>query len=84
MTGDISNELQNLLVEYNNIFAWSRENILGIDPRIICHWLAIDKKKHKPVKQKRRVFNQERHKAIRDEVDKENGLTGMGFECSNG
>lgn len=83
MTGDISNELQKLLVEYNNIFAWSHENMLGIDPRIICHRLAIDKK-HKPMKQKRRVFNQERHKTICDEVDKGNGLTGMGFECSNG
>ena len=32
ITDDISNELQNLLVEYNDIFAWSHEDIPGIDP----------------------------------------------------
>ena len=56
-------------MEYNDIFAWSHEDMLGIDPRIMCHRLTIDKG-HKPVKQKRRVFNQERYKTIYDEVDK--------------
>ena len=69
ITDAIFNELHNLLVEYNDIFAWSHEDMLGIDPRIMCHRLAIDKK-HKPVRQKRRVFNQERYEAIHDEVDK--------------
>ena len=46
-----------------------------IDLRIICHQLAIDKK-HKPVKQKRRVFNQEKYVAVHDEVDK---LLKVGF-----
>ena len=43
--------------------------MLGIDPRIMCHRLAIDKRL-KPVKQKRIVFNQERYETIYDEVDK--------------
>lgn len=50
ITDTIFNELQNLLVEYNDIFAWSHEDMPGIDPRIMCHRLAIDKK-YKPVKQ---------------------------------
>ena len=33
------------------------------------HRLVIDKR-HKPVKQKRIMFNQERYEAIHDEVDK--------------
>ena len=37
ITDDIFNELQNLLVEYNDIFAWRHEDILGINPRIMCH-----------------------------------------------
>ena len=47
----------------------------GIDPRIMCHRLAIDKK-HKHVKHKRRMLNQERYEAIHDEVDK---LLKLGF-----
>lgn len=35
----------------------------------MCHRLAIEKR-HKVVKQKRRVFNQEKSEAIHDEVDK--------------
>ena len=49
ITDHISNELQNLLVEYNDIFSWSHEDMLGIDPRIMCHHLAIDKR-HKTMK----------------------------------
>lgn len=56
-------------MEYNDIFAWSHEDILGINPQIICHQLTIDKRQ-KLVKQKKRVFNQERYEAIHDEVDK--------------
>ena len=32
ITDDISNEFQNLLVKYNDIFAWSHEDMSGIDP----------------------------------------------------
>lgn len=55
ITNEISNELRNLLVVLD-IFVWSHEDILGIDPQIMCQRLAVDKR-HKPVKQKRRVFN---------------------------
>lgn len=32
MTDGIFNKFQNLLVEYNSIFAWSHEDMLGINP----------------------------------------------------
>ena len=41
----------------------------GIDRRVACHKLAI-KKGARPVRQKRRCFNQERYEAINTEVEK--------------
>lgn len=41
----------------------------GIDPRIACYKLVI-RKDAKPVKQKRRCFNQEMYKAINIEIEK--------------
>ena len=41
----------------------------GINPGIACHKLAI-KKEARPVRQKRRCFNQERYEAINAEVEK--------------
>jgi len=43
---------------FNNldVFAWSPTDMPGIDPAIICHWLAIDPKV-KLVKQKPRKMN---------------------------
>ena len=41
----------------------------GIDPAIICHWLAIDPKV-KLVKQKPRKMNVKEGQALSDEVDR--------------
>ena len=40
-----------------------------IDPEVICHMLSI-KADAKPVKQKPRKMNEERSRAISDEVDR--------------
>ncbi|KAL5547206.1 hypothetical protein UlMin_006893 [Ulmus minor] len=45
-------------------FAWTHHDILGIDPTVMVHSLAVNPK-IKPVKQKRRSFNPERYAAIR-------------------
>ena len=37
-------ELISLLQRNSNLFAWALNNMLGINPRIICHKLAIDPK----------------------------------------
>ncbi|KAJ9538340.1 hypothetical protein OSB04_031073 [Centaurea solstitialis] len=49
-------------------FAWSHEDMVGIDPDIISHKLNVDPS-FKPIKQKRRKFAPERNKVINDEVD---------------
>ncbi|KAL5571889.1 hypothetical protein UlMin_021486 [Ulmus minor] len=57
------------ILEHRDVFAWSHEDMLGIDPSVIVHRLNIDPN-FKPVKQKRRTFNAERYMAINTEVDK--------------
>ncbi len=52
-----------------DVFAWSHEDMPGIDPSIITHKLNVNPSL-RPVKQKRRIFALERNNAIMEEVDK--------------
>ena len=49
------------------MFAWSHEDMPGIDPSVITHRLNACPFS-KPVRQKKRVFAPERDNAIKDEV----------------
>ena len=55
------------LRENIDVFAWSHEDILGIDPSVITHRLNVYPSS-KPVRQKKRVFAPERDNAIKEEV----------------
>ncbi|KAJ9545671.1 hypothetical protein OSB04_025378, partial [Centaurea solstitialis] len=55
-------------IEHSDCFAWSHEDMVGIDPNIISHKLNVDPT-FKPVKQKRRKFAPERNKVINEEVE---------------
>ncbi|KAJ9544306.1 hypothetical protein OSB04_024013 [Centaurea solstitialis] len=68
LTPDIKSEIISFLQEHSDCFAWSHEDMVGIDPDIISHKLNVDPT-FKPVKQKRRKFAPERNKVINDEVD---------------
>ena len=61
--------LINFLREHHDVFAWSHSNMSGISPSLSCHKLNVSLH-HKPIKQKRRTFNQERYDAIEQEVDR--------------
>ena len=50
-----------------DVFAWSHEDMLGIDPSIIVHKLNVSPS-FPPIPQKKRVFAQERDRAIAEEV----------------
>lgn len=52
-----------------DVFAWTHDDIPGINLKVACRRLAI-KKGAQPVRQKRRYFNQERYEAINNEVEK--------------
>uniref|UniRef100_A0A2N9ERH4 Uncharacterized protein n=1 Tax=Fagus sylvatica TaxID=28930 RepID=A0A2N9ERH4_FAGSY len=70
---DLSPRMKESLIQFlkNNkdVFAWSHEDMPGIDPSIISHKLNVNPSL-RPVKQKRRVFAPERNNAIMEEVDK--------------
>uniref|UniRef100_A0A2N9F3Z1 Uncharacterized protein n=1 Tax=Fagus sylvatica TaxID=28930 RepID=A0A2N9F3Z1_FAGSY len=61
--------LVQFLKNNKDVFAWSHEDMPGIDPSIILHKLNVNPSL-RPVKQKRRVFVPERNDAIMEEVDK--------------
>jgi hypothetical protein len=52
-----------------HVFAWSHEDMPGIDPSVIVHKLNVELR-HRPVKQRRRTFATERNQAIVEEVEK--------------
>jgi hypothetical protein len=53
----------------SDVFAWSHEDMPGIDPSVIVHKLNVDPN-HRPVKQRRRTFAAERNQAVAEEVEK--------------
>ena len=52
-----------------DVFEWSHEDILGIDPSVITHRLNVYPSS-KPVCQKKRVFTPEQDNTIKEEVQK--------------
>ena len=61
--------LVQFLKNNKDVFAWTHEDMPGVDPSIISHKLNVNPSL-RPVKQKRRVFALERNNAIMEEVDK--------------
>ncbi|XP_058099796.1 uncharacterized protein LOC131244165 [Magnolia sinica] len=58
-----------LLRCYANIFAWSHEDMPGIDHAIITHQMNIDPSS-RPIRQKRRALGPERYAVIEEEIGK--------------
>ena len=67
LEGKIKKDFIHFLREYIDVFAWSHEDMPGIDPSVITHRLNIYPSS-KPVRQKKRVFALERDNAIKEEV----------------
>ena len=63
----IRQALTTFLKENLDIFTWSHEDMPGIDPSVIVHRLNMSPSSS-PIWQKKRVFTQERDKAIAEEV----------------
>ena len=62
-------DLVQFLKKNVDVFAWSHEDMPGIDPRVITHRLNVNPS-FKPIRQKKRVFAPERDNAIKDEIHK--------------
>ena len=65
----IRQALAAFLKKNQDVFAWNHEDMLGIDPSVIVHRLNVNPASL-PIRQKKRVFAQERDKAIAEEVRK--------------
>ena len=65
----VRQDLANFLRTNQDIFTWSHEDMPGIDPSVIVHRLNVHPDSP-PVWQKKRVFAQERDKAVAEEVRK--------------
>ena len=65
----IKKDLVQFLKKNIDVFAWSHEDMPGIDPSVITHHLNVCPSS-KLVRQKKRVFAPERYDAIKDEVQK--------------
>ena len=57
------------LKEHRDVFAWSHEDMPGIDPSVIVHRLNVDPT-YKPILQKCCRFNLEQHTVISEDVGK--------------
>ena len=69
------NGLKELLKEYVDIFAWSYNDMLGLDPLIVVHKLHT-REEAKPKRQKLRCFKLDLLLKIKEEVKK---LLEVGF-----
>ena len=67
LEGKIKKGLIRFLRENIDVFAWSHEDMLGIDPSVITHRLNVYPSS-KPMRQKKRVFAPKRDNAIKEEV----------------
>ena len=75
LNSELAQQLADFLRQNQDMFTWTRPDMVGIHPEIMCHQLNIDPQA-KPVRQKRRVLDANRYKALQDEVDR---LLKIGF-----
>ncbi|KAL0451277.1 UNVERIFIED_CONTAM: hypothetical protein Slati_1105800 [Sesamum latifolium] len=69
MKEDVRDQVVNCLRKNKDIFAWTPQDLEGIDPGVITHYLNLDPT-IRPVKQKKRHFGSEKDRIIQGEVDK--------------
>ena len=69
LDGKIKKGLIRFLRENIDMFAWSHEDMPGIDPNVITYRLNVYPSS-KPVRQKKRVFAPEKDNAIKEEIQK--------------
>ena len=69
LEGKIKEDLVQFLKKNIDVFAWSHEDIPGIDPSVITHRLNVCPS-FKAVRQKKMVFAPERDNVVKDKVQK--------------
>ncbi|VFQ86991.1 unnamed protein product [Cuscuta campestris] len=64
---EVKEQLLEVLRAFKVLFAWGPEDMPGVDPKIICHRLAVDPT-HKPVKQEKCFLSSERREFVTKQV----------------
>jgi len=62
-------EVVAVISRHLDAFAWTASDMPGIDPDFLCHHLTMDAKV-RPVRQRRRKFNEERCLVVKEETQK--------------
>jgi len=62
-------EVATVISRHLDAFAWSASDMPGIDPDFLCHHLTMDPKV-RPIRQRRRKFNEERRLVVQEETKK--------------
>lgn len=75
LTSEEKEDLLKILKEFQDVFAWSYEEMPGLDPSLVCHTLNVQPGS-KPIVQPRRNFHPEVEEKIKHEVEK---LIASGF-----
>lgn len=65
----LKQELVGLIREFSDIFAWDPKDMPGIPESIARHSLHVNPKAH-PVCQNKRVFSEDKQKAIEEEINR--------------
>jgi len=66
---ELQDQIAKVIARHLDAFAWSASNMPGIGPDFLCHRLTMDPQV-RPVRQRRRKFNEERRQVIREETEK--------------
>ncbi|VFQ71365.1 unnamed protein product [Cuscuta campestris] len=67
LAGSQRKRLVDVLATYRVIFAWGPGDMPGVDPKVICHRLAVNLEA-RPVKQKKRFLSSERREFVSKEI----------------
>jgi len=62
-------QIVEVIARHLEAFAWSASDMPGIEPDFLCHRLTMDPQV-RPVRQRRRKFNEERRQVIKEETKK--------------
>ncbi|XP_068476865.1 uncharacterized protein [Phaseolus vulgaris] len=69
LDSETQDQIAKVISRHLDAFAWVASDMLGIDPDFLCHRLAMDPQV-RPIRQRRRKFNEEKRQAIKDETQK--------------
>jgi len=69
LDSETQDQIARVISRHLDTFAWSASDMPGVDPDFLCHRLAMDPQV-RPIRQRRRKFNEEKRKTIKDETQK--------------